>query len=127
MRTPSSSLYPFASGMTKPTQSTNRTFTLNPSSNSMVAALFGTNFGSVVMIVLPIPACGSSSIIRAFSYSSGTYGSTALSINSLINVDFPTRTGPTIPKYISPPHRCAIFFIISVVFMMLPPLVILSL
>ena len=57
----------------------------------------GTNFGSVVVTVFPDADCGISSIARVRSFSSVILGKTAASINFLIKVDFPVRTGPTTP------------------------------
>ena len=68
------------------------------SSGKMIsAASCGINFGSVVMIVFPAADCGNSSIVRSRACSSSINGSTIRSINRLINVDFPVRTGPTTP------------------------------
>ncbi len=94
----SPSAKPVASGTRKPTQSTRRILAISCPEKWMVTASFGTNFGSVVIIVLPSADCGSSSIVRSFSLSSFISGNTTSSINRLIKVDFPVRTGPTTPR-----------------------------
>ena len=78
------------------------------SARRTLAASPGTNLGCVVMIVLPDADCGSSSVMRSRSYSSDTLPSTSFSINAVMNVDLPARTGPTTPIYISPPVRSLI-------------------
>ena len=93
-----SSKYPIAGSITKPTQSIKRTFTNKDSSIFKVIACEGTNLGSIVIIVLPLPDCGNSSKALFLSSSSTILGITATSINFFINVDLPTRTGPTTPK-----------------------------
>ena len=50
-----------------------------------------------VMMVLPLPLWGSSSLARSFLYTFSIWGITCVSINRLIKVDFPVRTGPTTP------------------------------
>ena len=73
--------------------------TLNSAVSSIltVTACSGMNFGSVVMIVRPEADCGSSSTARSRAASSPMFGITIVSINFLINVDLPLRTGPTTP------------------------------
>ena len=85
-----------------PTQSIRRTFTFTPSTGHITGATPGINFGSVVVIVLPEPLCGSSSIVRFLTFSFSIAGMTQRSINRFINVDFPVLTGPTTPRKISP-------------------------
>ena len=97
IRSPSSSRYPTASPTVKPTQSTRRTFTALPSSRLIVTASCGINLGSVVIIVFPLPDCGSSSTARFFAYSLSIFGMTQSSMKCFINVDLPVRTGPTTP------------------------------
>ena len=58
----------------------------------------GMNLGSVVMIVVPVPLWGSSSIVRFRSFSSAISGRIMVSIKRLINVDLPLLTGPTTPR-----------------------------
>ena len=60
-------------------------------------AFSGINFGSVVMIVLPAEDCGSSSTARVCAALSSMFGRTSVSMNRLIKVDLPVRTGPTTP------------------------------
>ena len=74
----------------------------------MLTASSGTNFGSEVMIVLPEPLCGSSSLARSRAYSLSMFGMTIVSVKRLIKVDFPVLTGPTTPTMTAPPVRCAI-------------------
>ena len=59
--------------------------------------------GDLGVIVLPPLLCGNSSIALVRSCSFSILGITMISINRLINVDFPVLTGPTTPMYISPP------------------------
>ena len=96
-RSASSSMWPAAPSTIKPTQSTRRTFTFTSPPSVICAASWGMNLGSVVVIVFPPELCGSSSCARMRSASSVIYGSTSRSINRLIKVDFPVRTGPTTP------------------------------
>ena len=84
------------------------------SSISILVAVDGMNFGSVVIMVFPAAACGSSSRHLFLSYSSVILGIIKFSINFLMNVDFPVRTAPTTPKYMSPPDLFPILFITSV-------------
>ena len=60
-------------------------------------ACSGMNLGSVVMMVRPAEDWGSSSMARSRWMPSGMWGMTTVSINFLIKVDFPVRTGPTTP------------------------------
>jgi hypothetical protein len=92
-----SSIYPKAPSTIYPTQSMRRTLNVVLASSFTSTASFGTNFGSVVMTVFPDALCGSSSMERALSYSLPIFGKTRDSINRLINVDLPVRTGPTTP------------------------------
>ncbi len=55
------------------------------------------NLGSVVIMVLPAADWGSSSVARSRRASLWMLGSTSVSINRLMKVDFPVRTGPTTP------------------------------
>jgi len=56
------------------------------------------NFGSVVMMVRPAADCGSSSRARSRAAAEPDMaGSTSCSMNRLIKVDLPLRTGPTTP------------------------------
>ena len=96
-RSVSFSMCPEAPSTMKPTQSMRRIFTSTSSDSWMDAASFGTNFGSVVMIVVPDADCGSSSLVRSLLFSSVMLGRTSKSINRLIKVDLPVRTGPTTP------------------------------
>ena len=64
---PFSPEYPSAPSTTYPTQSTIRRLTVTPSPRLMAAAFLGTNLGSTVVIVLPIPLVGSSSLIISSS------------------------------------------------------------
>ena len=66
-------------------------------STVMVTASSGMNFGSVVMMVRPAEDWGSSSVARSFLYSLSMFGITRVSMNRLIKVDLPVRTGPTTP------------------------------
>ena len=68
-----------------------------PLSRVMRTASFGMNLGSAVMTVFPDADCGSSSFARLRSLSFLMTGKTVVSINRLIKVDFPVRTGPTTP------------------------------
>ena len=61
----SPSMSPSAPGTRYPTQSIIRTRTSALSPKEISTASFGTNFGSVVMIVLPLADCGSSSFARS--------------------------------------------------------------
>ena len=83
-----------------PTQSTifTRSEVLQASSKEISTASSGMNFGSVVMTVFPCALCGISSLARSFSFSSMMLGITSVSMHLLINVDFPVRTGPTMPR-----------------------------
>ena len=63
----------------------------------MVTACSGINFGSVVMMVRPAADWGSSSLARSFMYALSIWGITSVSMNRLIKVDLPVRTGPTTP------------------------------
>ena len=97
MRSCPASSYPEAPFTKYPTQSIRRTFTSTSRFRCITAASFGTNFGSVVIIVLPAADCGSSSLVCSFICSSSILGNTITSIKRLINVDFPVLTGPTTP------------------------------
>ncbi len=97
IRSAPSSNSPSAPGTMYPTQSISRTDAPAPPPRAMSTASSGTNFGSAVMIVRPEPDCGSSSRARSRRYSSSMFGRTRASMNRLINVDFPVRTGPTTP------------------------------
>ena len=106
LSTPSSS-EPSAPFTIYPTQSI--IFTLSSVSPTLIFTdSSGTNFGSVVITVLPVALCGISSTVLCLSYSSSIFGSTILSRNLCINVDFPVLTGPTTPMYMSPPVLFAI-------------------
>ena len=85
-----------------PTQSTILTFKDTESFNCITTPSAGTNFGSTVIIVFPEPLCGISSLVLSLLNSFSIFGNTNVSINFLINVDFPVLTGPTTPIYISP-------------------------
>ena len=80
-----------------PTQSISRTRMTVWSERGTSAAFSGTNFGSVVIIVLPAADWGSSSVARSRKAPSSIRGSTSVSINRLIKVLLPVRTGPTTP------------------------------
>ena len=97
IRFSSPSICPLAPCTINPTQSISRTLISLWSASIMLAASCGMNFGSVVIIVLPAADCGSSSSARLLAFSSSIFGNTNKSINRLINVDFPVRTGPTTP------------------------------
>ena len=64
----------------------------------MLTASLGTNFGCVVIIVLPSADCGNSSIALIRTLLSSMLGITNCSIKFVIKVDLPTLTGPTTPK-----------------------------
>ena len=85
-----------------PTQSTILTFKDTVSFIFISTPSAGTNFGSTVIIVLPEPLWGISSLVLSFLNSLSILGITNFSINFLIKVDFPVLTGPTTPIYISP-------------------------
>ncbi len=104
-----SSSYPLADGTMYPTQSIILILAVK-SSISILVAVDGMNFGSVVIMVFPAAACGSSSRHLFLSYSSVILGIIKFSINFLMNVDFPVRTAPTTPKYMSPPDLFPILF-----------------
>ena len=104
IRGPFSSSYPLALSITYPTQSTRRILHVK-SSIFILAILFGTNLGSMVIIVFPPEDCGISSKVLFFSYSSLILGTTRFSTTFFIKVDLPVRTAPTTPRYISPPVR----------------------
>ena len=97
-----SSTFPPASFTRKPTQSISRTFAFLSSPRSTDTASFGINLGSTVVIIFPEPLNGSWSL-TSFCIFSSIPGKATSSINLRINVDFPVRTGPTTPMYISPP------------------------
>ena len=97
-----SSMCPLASFTRKPTQSIRRMRTFCSSPNGTSIASFGINFGSTVVISFPDPLSGSWSRTSA-CFAGSISGSATSSINLRINVDFPVRTGPTTPMYISPP------------------------
>ena len=80
-----------------PTQSIIRTRKADPSSRATSTASSGMNLGSVVMMVRPAADWGSSSTARSRRASFWMLGITRFSINFLIKVDFPVRTGPTTP------------------------------
>ena len=65
--------------------------------SSTWAASSGMNLGSVVMMVLPAADWGSSSTARSRCRSLFMLGSTRLSMNRLMKVLLPVRTGPTTP------------------------------
>ena len=102
MRSLSFSKSPSAPSTMNPTQSIRRILTDILSSTLTTGASLGINLGSVVVIVLPAPLIGSSSIVRFLTCSFSISGITAKSINLFINVDLPVLTGPTTPMYISP-------------------------
>ena len=93
----SPSICPRALGTMYPTQSMSRTENTPPSSMAISTASSGTNFGSAVITTRPEPLCGSSSRARSRIKLFSILGSTRVSINRLMNVDFPVRTGPTTP------------------------------
>ena len=97
MRSFSFSYKPNAPLTINPTQSIKRTLISAPSNGQITGASPGINLGSVVVIVLPAPLIGNSSMVRFLTFSSSIPGITAKSINRFINVDFPVRTGPTMP------------------------------
>ena len=97
LRSTSFSRCPVAPSTIYPTQSINRILTGIFPPTLISTASFGTNLGSVVIIVLPAADWGSSSVARSLSWTSSILGSTKRSIKRLINVDFPVRTGPTTP------------------------------
>ena len=72
------------------------------SSIFILATLFGTNLGSIVIIVFPPLDCGISSRALFLSYSSSILGTTKDSTTFFIKVLLPVRTAP---KYIYPPVR----------------------
>ena len=84
-----------------------RTEKLTPPSSVTLTASSGTNFGSAVMIVRPEPDWGSSSFARSRAYSSEMFGITSVSMKRFMKVLLPVRTGPTRPRYMSPPVRVA--------------------
>ena len=79
-----------------------------PPSSARGTALSGMNLGSVVMMVRPAADWGSSSRARRRAASGPRTGSTSCSINRLMKVLLPVRTGPTTPIKISPPVRALI-------------------
>ena len=99
----SSSNMPSAPSIMYPTQSISLILNLRLSPAFISAGLEGTNLGSVVVIILPAPIRGSSSVALFFSNSSVILGRTAFSINLLINVDLPVLQGPVMPMYMAPP------------------------
>ena len=84
-----------------------RTEKAAPSSKVTSTASSGTNLGSAVMMVLPLPDWGSSSMARSRRYTFSMLGITCVSIKRLMKVDFPVRTGPKIPKKRLPSVRMA--------------------
>ena len=86
-----------------PTQSISLTLKDILSSMFISIAFSGTNFGSVVIIVLPAADCGISSTALSFLNLVSILGTTKFSIIFFMKVDFPVLTGPTTPMYISPP------------------------
>ena len=109
MRSFSPSWAPRAPGIRYPTESTSRTRALIPGAIWISAAPSpGMNLGWVVMMVLPEPDWGSSSISRSRLGPFAIMGSTIFSIRPAMNVLFPVRTGPTTPRYKSPCVRSAI-------------------
>jgi UDP-N-acetylmuramyl pentapeptide phosphotransferase/UDP-N-acetylglucosamine-1-phosphate transferase len=70
---------------------------LHYNTSDIVIALLGMNFGSTVMIFFPFDVCGNSSTILFFKKSSVISGNILFSINLVIKVLLPLRTGPTIP------------------------------
>ena len=97
IRGASFSKYPKELGTMYPTQSMSRTRAEAFSSRSTWAASSGINLGSVVIMVLPAADWGSSSVARSLTNSLLMWGMTRVSMNFLIKVLFPVRTGPTIP------------------------------
>ena len=79
-----------------------------PPSSASGTADSGMNLGSVVMMVRPAADWGSSSRARSFASSGPMAGSTSFSINCLMRVLLPVRTGPTTPMRMSPPVRAPI-------------------
>ena len=79
-----------------------------PPSNWSGTAFSGINFGSVVIMVRPAADWGSSSRARRRASSFSMAGSTSCSMNCLMRVLLPVRTGPTTPIKISPPVRAPI-------------------
>ena len=102
---PSSSA-PAAPGTRNPTQSMSRTSAEVFSPNRTETGRAGTNFGSVVMMVLPAADWGSSSSICE-RFSPAAAGMTSCWENRLMKVDLPVRTGPTTPMYSAPCVRVA--------------------
>ena len=102
IRSLSPSMAPLAPWIKNPTQSIRRILQVRSCSSSISTCSFGTNLGSVVMMVRPCADCGNSSTVRRRAFSSLIFGSTICSMNCLIKVDLPVRTGPTTPMYISP-------------------------
>ena len=93
---PSSSA-PTAPGIIYPTESIMRTRSRVTPSGLISTASSGTNLGSEVIMVLPEPHWGSSSLARSARKGSPTAGITSSSMIRLTSVDFPVRTGPTTP------------------------------
>ena len=91
------SMYPRALGTMYPTQSMSRTWKEAVWSTDIFTASSGMNLGSVVMMVLPAADWGSSSVARSRRASLSMLGSTSVSMNRLMKVDLPVRTGPTTP------------------------------
>ena len=94
---PFSSVAPWALSIMYPTQSINLILHVK-SSILILAALLGTNFGSVVIIVLPAALWGISSKALFLSYSSSIFGTINVSTIRFIKVDLPVLTAPTTPK-----------------------------
>ena len=97
IRSSSPSSWPTAPVTMYPTQSMSRTWKAPPPSMETVTASSGTNLGSAVMMVRPEPLWGSSSRARSRRYTFSMLGMTMVSMNRLMKVDFPVRTGPTTP------------------------------
>ena len=74
-----------------------RTEKAAPSSICSSTASSGTNLGSAVMMERPELHRGSSSQARTRRSTLSMLGMTMVSMNRLIKVDFPVRTGPTTP------------------------------
>src|SRR5699024_2620853 len=109
----SSSICPSAPLTKYPTQSTILTLKFILSFKVISTASLGTNLRSVVIIVLPEPLKGNSSLALSFLYLFSILGNTSNSINLLMKVDFPVLTGPTTPAYMSPSVLSAISLYIS--------------
>ena len=68
-----------------------------PAVGLLVGALAALALLLAARLGLPAALCGISSLARLRSYSFLIFGMTSVSMNFLIKVDFPVRTGPTTP------------------------------